>query len=45
MAKAEQAKALTRCHSEGVEMRFYAMIMEFGSRRVHAWRGLSHQEV
>lgn len=45
MAKAEQIKALIRCHADGDDTRFYAVAMELGSGLVHAWRGLSLREV
>lgn len=45
MAKAEQIKALIRCHAEGDDTRFYAVAMELGSRRDHLWRGPSLREV
>lgn len=44
MAKAEQIKALIRCHAEGDDTRFHAVAMELGSGRVHPRRGLSLRE-
>ncbi len=37
MAEVEQIKALIRCHAEGDDMRFYAVVMQVGSGRDHLW--------
>ena len=45
MAKAEQIKALIRCHTEGDDTRFYAIAMQVAAQAARAGQGNFAQEV
>jgi len=45
MAKAEQIKALIRCHAEGDDTRFYAVAMQVAAQAARAGQGNFAQEV